>query len=119
MKQGLPKQLHFTLWLIIPWLLTSCGGSSPSSSSRYDMEFDRAPSEQVDVSQIPNAVPKQTRRSKSGNPKSYVVFGKRYHVMSSSQNYKERGIASWYGSKFHGKRTSSGESYNMHGMTAA
>jgi rare lipoprotein A len=83
------------------------------------MEFDSAPSQQVDVSQIPDAVPEKTRRSKSGNPKSYVVFGKRYHVMSSAKGYKEMGLASWYGRKFHGKRTSSGEPYDMHGMTAA
>ncbi len=119
LKAGLSPWLFIIIYLLIPWLLSSCGSSSPSSSSRYDMEFDRAPSEQVDVSQIPNAVPKPTQRSRSGNPKSYVVLGKRYHVMSSSQNYKERGLASWYGSKFHGKRTSSGEPYNMHGMTAA
>ena len=58
-------------------------------------------------------------RSKYGNPSSYVVFGKRYHVLNSSQGFVERGIASWYGKKFHGRRTSSGELYDMHGMTAA
>ncbi len=64
-------------------------------------------------------VPRDEPRSKSGNPDSYVVFGKRYFVMRSSHGYKERGIASWYGKKFHGRRTSSGETYNMYAMTAA
>ncbi len=107
--------------IVISWGLISCGGQSsqPGASSRYDVEFDSAPSQLLDVSNIPNAVPQQTKRSKSGNPTSYVVFGKRYHVMTSSLGYKERGLASWYGSKFHGKRTSSGEPYDMHGMTAA
>ncbi|MCP3849847.1 MAG: septal ring lytic transglycosylase RlpA family protein [Gammaproteobacteria bacterium] len=100
-------------------LLTSCGGGSSSSSSRYDMEFDSAPTQNVDVAKIPNAVPKPTKKSRSGNPASYVVFGKRYYVMPSAEGYKKRGIASWYGRKFHGKRTSSGEPYDMHGMTAA
>lgn len=95
--------------------LISCGGQSSSPVSGYD----GPPSQQVDVSGIPDAVPQKTSRSKYGNPKSYVVFGKRYYVMSSGKDYKERGIASWYGSKFHGKRTSSGEPYDMHAMTAA
>lgn len=58
-------------------------------------------------------------KSKSGNPASYVVFGKRYYVLDSADGYAEKGIASWYGPDFHGKRTSSGEVYNMHAMTAA
>lgn len=58
-------------------------------------------------------------RSKYGNPASYVVFGKRYYVMDSAEGYVEQGIASWYGPKFHGRKTSSGETYDMHGMTAA
>ena len=58
-------------------------------------------------------------KSKYGNPRSYVVFGKRYYVMDSSQGFVQRGVASWYGPNFHGKRTSSGETYNMHGLTAA
>ncbi|MEX2523517.1 MAG: septal ring lytic transglycosylase RlpA family protein [Gammaproteobacteria bacterium] len=59
------------------------------------------------------------QRSKYGNPVSYEVFDKRYYVMNSSKDYVERGIASWYGRKFHGRRTSSGETYDMYAMTAA
>lgn len=51
--------------------------------------------------------------------KSYVVRGKRYYVLASSQGFVERGVASWYGKKFHGRQTSNGEIYNMHAMTAA
>jgi len=61
----------------------------------------------------------RTTKSKRGNPSSYVVFGKRYHVLDSSDGFVQRGIASWYGTKFHGRPTSSGEVYNMHAMTAA
>ena len=53
-----------------------------------------------------------------GNPRYYDVFGKRY-VLPSSDGYSERGIASWYGGTFHGRATSSGETYDMHEMTAA
>jgi rare lipoprotein A len=58
-------------------------------------------------------------KAKYGNPGSYVVFGKRYFVMRSARGFVQRGTASWYGPDFHGKRTSSGETYNMHAMTAA
>lgn len=58
-------------------------------------------------------------RSKYGNPASYEVFGETYHVLPTARGYSERGKASWYGEEFHGKRTSSGEPYNMHAMTAA
>lgn len=60
-----------------------------------------------------------TKKSKQGNPSSYVVFGKRYYVLDNSDGFVQRGIASWYGIKFHGRKTSSGEVYNMHEMTAA
>ncbi|HJR70043.1 MAG TPA: septal ring lytic transglycosylase RlpA family protein [Gammaproteobacteria bacterium] len=59
------------------------------------------------------------RRSDRGNPPFYDVLGKRYHVLPSSLGYVERGVASWYGRNFHGLATSSGETYDMHGMTAA
>jgi rare lipoprotein A len=61
----------------------------------------------------------KTSKSKRGNPSSYIVFGKRYHVLDSADGFVQRGIASWYGTKFHGRSTSSGEIYNMHAMTAA
>lgn len=104
----------FLLSLLLPLTLISCSGVST-----IDPEQDSAPTELVNVDDIPDAVPQPSKRSKYGNPSSYVVFGKRYHVMDSGEGYKERGIASWYGKKFHGRRTSSGESYDMHGMTAA
>lgn len=58
-------------------------------------------------------------RSRYGNPPLYEVFGKRYYVMQSSLGYRKRGTASWYGKKFHGRKTSSGETYNMYAFTAA
>jgi rare lipoprotein A len=68
---------------------------------------------------VPDAVPRIEPRARSGNPPFYDVFGKRYYVLSSSVGYWERGVASWYGPGFHKVRTSTGEPYDMYGMTAA
>ncbi len=68
---------------------------------------------------VPDAVPRTEPRSRKGNPPFYDVFGIRYFVLSSSVGYRERGVASWYGPGFHKVRTSTGESYDMYGMTAA
>lgn len=57
--------------------------------------------------------------SRYGNPGAYKVKGQTYEVMRSSRGYRARGLASWYGTKFHKKRTSSGEGYNMYALTAA
>lgn len=68
---------------------------------------------------VPDALPRTEPRSRKGNPPFYDVFGIRYFVLSSSVGYRERGVASWYGPGFHKVRTSTGESYDMYGMTAA
>jgi rare lipoprotein A len=68
---------------------------------------------------VPDAVPRVEPRSRYGNPPFYDVLGKRYYVLSSSVGYWERGVASWYGPGFHKERTSTGEPYDMYGMTAA
>lgn len=66
-----------------------------------------------------DAVPRPEPKSKYGNGPVYEVLGKRYTVMNSSAGYKERGVASWYGKKFHGNLTSNRETYDMYAMTAA
>jgi rare lipoprotein A len=72
-----------------------------------------------DVLAVPDAVPKYEPRGRRGNPPFYEVFGKRYHVMASSEGWVERGTASWYGPGFHAASTSLGEPYDMYAMTAA
>jgi rare lipoprotein A len=64
-------------------------------------------------------VPRAEPRSAHGNPPFYDVLGQRYNVLPSAEGYLERGVASWYGPNFHGSNTSSGEQYDMYGMTAA
>lgn len=66
-----------------------------------------------------DAVPRAEARSRYGNGPEYEVFGVKYRVMDSSHGYVERGVASWYGKKFHGRLTSSREPYDMYAMTAA
>jgi rare lipoprotein A len=68
---------------------------------------------------VPDVIPRSEPRARKGNPPFYQVFGKRYYVLSSSVGYWERGVASWYGPGFHKVRTSTGELYDMYGMTAA
>ena len=73
----------------------------------------------IDPDSVPDAVPRAEPRSRSGNPDTYVVFGKRYSTLPASTGFVERGVASWYGEDFHGKRASNGEPYDMFAMTAA
>jgi rare lipoprotein A len=73
----------------------------------------------VPLPPVPDAVPRVEPRAHNGNPPFYDVFGKRYYVLASSAGYVERGVASWYGPGFHAELTSTGEPYDMYGMTAA
>ncbi|MCP3867990.1 MAG: septal ring lytic transglycosylase RlpA family protein [Gammaproteobacteria bacterium] len=99
-------------------LLAGCSARAPDGTPS-GISSDGAPDRMLDPKTIVDAVPRHESPSRYGNPDSYVVFGKRYHVMTSGANHVERGIASWYGTKFHGRRTSSGEPYDMYAMTAA
>lgn len=108
---------HSLLWgLGAVWLLcklVGCGAPKP-----VQIEPDGPGSTPISE-HTPDAIPQVEPKSRYGNPKSYVVFGKRYDTMKTSRGYVERGVASWYGRKFHGRRTSSGEPYDMYAMTAA
>ena len=78
---------------------------------------DGAPWWDVDVSRIPDAVPMPHYGKFKANP--YTVFGQTYYPISDARNYRATGIASWYGTKFHGQATANGEAYDLYGMTAA
>jgi len=71
------------------------------------------------LANIPDPVPRIEPRSPYGNKTPYSVLGKTYYVMPDAASYKEYGKASWYGTKFQGRATSSGESYDMYKLTAA
>ncbi|MEM8497308.1 MAG: septal ring lytic transglycosylase RlpA family protein [Pseudomonadota bacterium] len=68
---------------------------------------------------VPDAIPKTEKVTRAGNKNPYSVFGKTYYLLSQARGYKARGTASWYGTKFHGRRTANGEVYDMNAMTAA
>lgn len=100
--------------VVLLTLVSACGSRGP----RYyqdDGPHARVP---ADLHRVQNAVPKSEPLSASGN-NPYVVFGHRYVPLKTAAGYKKKGVASWYGRKFHGRRTSSGEKYNMYAMTAA
>ncbi len=80
---------------------------------------DGPPRYPVDLSHVKEPIPKVEPKSKYGNPEAYSVFGKKYKTMKASDDFSETGKASWYGTKFHGKRTSSGEKYDMFELTGA
>ena len=89
-------------------------------SERYRQNDDDGPAAPpIDVSKIPEPVPKVEPRSRYGNKDTYSVLGQTYHVLADVRGYDERGIASWYGNKFHGYMTSSFEPYDMYAFTAA
>ncbi|WP_051278277.1 septal ring lytic transglycosylase RlpA family protein [Solimonas flava] len=73
----------------------------------------------ADVASTPDAVPKWEPRSRSGNPVEYEAFGEVYRILDNTEGFTQRGRASWYGKKFHGRKTASGEPYDMFAMTAA
>lgn len=106
-------------------LLNACGtvpdrASGPRGGVIPTPDKDGAPPRgAVDIASIPDVVPRDEPRSKFGNPQVYTVAGISYRTMASSEGHVERGLASWYGTKFHGRRTSSGEPYDLYSMTAA
>lgn len=111
------KRIIFIFSILVGILnLVGCG---TTSHHRYAQQNDSAPNFHIDPSKVPDAVPKVEPLSKHGNPKSYRVLGHTYYLRSSPYGYDETGIASWYGMKFHNYKTSSGEMYDVAGMTAA
>ena len=117
LKSGLDRtfrklftNITFITTLSLVTLLASCS---------HMRKGDGPPDFDVDVSRIKNPVPKVEPMAKYGNMSSYRVLGKRYYTMKSANSFKETGTASWYGTQFHAKRTSSGEPYDMLAMTAA
>ena len=92
---------------------------SKSQGSRYRDGNDSVPGDVPDVSKLVEPVPKVEPRSLYGNKSPYTVLGRSYRVLPSARGYDERGIASFYGNKFHGYKTSSLETYDMYAFSAA
>jgi rare lipoprotein A (peptidoglycan hydrolase) len=93
--------------------------TSRSQNSRYGVSSDSVPDDNLDVSKLVEPTPRNEPRSSYGNKSPYSVLGKSYSVLPNASGYVERGIASFYGSKFHGYKTSNFEDYDMYQFTAA
>ena len=108
------------LTVVVSVILGGCASSPETDhSSRYTLATDRAPSGNFDVSGLDDAVPVYEAPRRAGNKSPYKVWGKQYHVLDSNDGYVARGTASWYGEKFHGHKTSNGETFDMYAMSAA
>ena len=110
-------KIVFTLLFII---LNSCSSVKISSDNKGAYYQDDGPHEVIDVKiqDIKNAIPKAEPINKN-TKKPYKVFGQKYVPMTKIVPFKEKGYASWYGKKYHGNKTSTGEVYDMYAMTGA
>ena len=104
------KYIHFLILIFLLLLMQGCQilGDRPGRTLT-----------DAEIAAIPDAVPTAEPLSDQGNPESYEINGRRYNTMKDATGFVQHGIASWYGKKFHGRRTSNGEKYDMYGMTAA
>ncbi len=93
--------------------------TAPANSGRYELENDVPLLEPFDLSQVKPVVPQYEPRTIAGNMSPYTVNGRTYRVLESEVGYAEIGVASWYGRKFHGHKTSNGEIYDMFQLSAA
>jgi len=102
------------LALLLTSLLVACGGKGKNGS-----QSDGPPAKQLEPKDVKVLKPRPEPRARYGNHSPYTVLGKTYTVLPTAEGYHEKGIASWYGQKFHGRKTSSGEVYDMYVATAA
>jgi rare lipoprotein A len=100
-------------------LLASCASQPEIEPAPEAEPGDGLPATTIKPSDVKDAVPRKEPLARYGNHSPYEVFGKKYYLLESSGGYRQRGMASWYGSKFHGRRTSSGEPYDVTLATAA
>lgn len=104
------------LWAVVYALaLAACSGSEP----RVAWEGDGAPAVLLRAESVLDAVPRPDPILRAGNTSPYEVNGVQYTVLPTARGYAETGVASWYGTKFHGLRTANGEIYDLYLATAA
>jgi len=91
----------------------------PPPIADRDAIRDGPPLRHIRPEDVRDAVPRPDPILTLGNLSPYTVLGETYHILPSLANYRERGIASWYGTKFDGQKTSNGEIYDLYAATAA
>lgn len=116
--------IRYSPWLLAALLTQGCdqlplldSGKVPPAAGTH--QTDGPPDNPPDPGTIPEISPQPEGPARYGNRPYYQVLGKRYEVMSSAKGYEEKGIASWYGRKFHGRLTANGETYDMLKISAA
>lgn len=112
----LTRSLAASCVVTLALLLAACASGPGKAPSGRDGPEARPPS---GLSDVPDAQPRVEPIRSGGPNKPYEVLGKDYSPMREDGELTERGLASWYGKKFHGRKTASGETYNMYAMTAA
>ncbi|KAA1188524.1 septal ring lytic transglycosylase RlpA family protein [Pseudohalioglobus sediminis] len=105
-------------------VLLGCGAPAPKSgdeyqATRYSQQQDAAPLQSISAADVADAVPRADPILLAGNKSPYTVNGVTYEILEDYRNYKEQGLASWYGSKFHGHETSNGEIFDLYAASAA
>lgn len=106
---------------VIAALMVGCGSSPKYSSSGGGGYYkDDGPGRNIpaNIANLPDAVPRIEPHN-SANFRPYTVLGQRFVPVSANAQLQQRGVASWYGRKFHGQKTANGETYDMYAMTAA
>jgi rare lipoprotein A len=104
--------------LALAAVIVAAACSAPPES-RYPQARDAAPVKAISADQVQDAVPRADPILAAGNISPYTVNGVRYEVLEDASSYKQSGIASWYGTKFHGHETSNGEIFDLYRATAA
>jgi rare lipoprotein A len=111
----------FAVIAILAVLVVACSSPPPASTpdSRYADAHDAAPLKPVSADDVTDAIPHPDPILAVGNKSPYTVNGVTYEILEEYHNYRERGIASWYGAKFNGHATSNGEIYDLYQASAA
>src|SRR5262245_51881738 len=102
--------------LLLSFLVLAGCGSAPQAPQKGGYYKDDGPGDKVPTN-VADAVPRVEPLHKFAN-RPYVAMGKEYVPMTSVQSFRQRGMASWYGKRYHGNKTSSGEIYDMYAMSA-
>ncbi len=120
-KRVLSRFLGGGLWLGLALIMVAggCSTRTPAPPQITAGEQDGPPAGAVDFERIPDAIPRYEPLASGANRPVYEVWGRQYRVLPSNRGYRERGLASWYGTKFHGRPTSIGERFDLYKMTAA
>lgn len=107
--------------LLLIALLSGCAGQVETvDPAPPERERDSAPEViPAGLESQPDPEPRWRPLSRSGNRSPYIVFGETYYLLPTAEGYREQGLASWYGQKFDGRPTASGEPYDMFALTAA